>query len=355
MVLAICGLAFLTWSQTTSPSRLADAAIQNAPGAQAPAAPKATELSAPGSVHGVVVDREGTACEGAHVVLEQTSFIPSVVRSATSDSSGRFNFPAVAPGAFNLSISSGGFATQVVVGYLRPGESYEAQPIALLVTTAKSEVRVTASPREIAQEQIREEEQQRVLGIIPNFFVSYSPDALPLTPRQKFHLAWKDSFDPVTLMSTAATAAFEQAGNSYPGFAQGAAGYAKRYAAAYGDDFIGTMIGSAILPSLLKQDPRYFYKGTGTVRSRFFYAIESSVICRSDAGRRQLNYSNLIANLGSAGISNLYYPAADRHGVTLTFENFLISKAISAGQNIFQEFFVRKFTRRAPIFGPPGP
>jgi hypothetical protein len=302
-----------------------------------------------------VVDREGTVCEGARITLELTSFLPPVVRVATSDSNGRFNFAGVPPGAFNLSISSSGFATQVVVGLLHPGENYEAQPVLMLVTTARSEVRVTASKQEIALEQIREEEEQRVLGIIPNFFVSYSADALPLTPRQKFHLAWKSSVDPVTLMSTGASAAFEQADKSHPGFGQGAGGYAKRYAADFGDDFIGTMLGSALLPSLLKQDPRYFYKGTGTVRSRVFYAIASSVTCRSDNGRLQPNYSNIMADFAGAGISNLYYPAADRHGMTLTIENFLIAKATDAAQNIFQEFFVRKLTRRIPVLGSPGP
>jgi hypothetical protein len=302
-----------------------------------------------------MVDREGTVYEGAHIALEQTAYIPPSVRAATSDSNGRYNFAGVSPGAFNLTISSSGFATQIIAGFLHAGESYEAQPVVLLVTAAESEVAVTASQQEIAQEQIREEEQQRVLGIIPNFFVSYAPDAPPLTSRQKFHLAFKSSVDPFTFMSTAASAGLEQADNSFSAYGQGAEGYAKRYAANYADDFIGTMIGSALLPSLLKQDPRYFYKGTGTTRSRVFYAIANSVICKSDKGRWQPNYSAIIASFTAAGISNLYYPAANRDGMTLTFENILIGKATGAAQNIFQEFFIRKLTRRIPDYGGSNP
>ena len=357
VLLALCGLASHAWPQQAtlpSPILVADAAIPEAPEAQAPAAQQLPQ-PAPGSVHGVVVDREGTVYEGAHIALEQTAYIPPSVRAATSDSNGRFNFAGVSPGAFNLTISSTGFATQIIAGFLHAAESYEAQPVVLLVTAAESEVAVTASQQEIAQEQIREEEQQRVLGIIPNFFVSYAPDAPPLTSRQKFHLAFKSSVDPFTFMSTAASAGLEQADNSFSAYGQGAEGYAKRYAANYADNFIGTMIGSALLPSLLKQDPRYFYKGTETTRSRVFYAIANSVMCKSDKGRWQPNYSAIIASFAAAGISNLYYPAANRDGMTLTFENILIGKATGAAQNIFQEFFIRKLTRRIPDYGGSNP
>lgn len=304
-----------------------------------------------GSIHGVVVDREGTVCEGAHIALVQADAAPSAPRTAISDSEGRFVYGDVPAGAFQLTVSSDGFSAQVVSGLLRPGESYEAQPVVLLVTTAASEVEVNASRQEIAQEQLTEQEHQRVLGLIPNFFVSYAPDAPALTPKQKFQLAWKSSIDPMTLLSAGISAAMEQANNDHKSWGQGTAGFTKRYAANYGDDFIGTMIGSAILPSLLKQDPRYFYMGTGSKRSRVFYAIESSVMSRSDKGKWQPNYSGIAASFAGAGISNFYYPAADRHGMTLTFENILIGKATGAAQNIFQEFFIRKLTPRIPDYG----
>ena len=104
------------------------------------------------------------------------------------------------------------------------------------------------------------------------------------------------------------------------------------------------MIGGAILPSLLKQDPRYFYKGTGTTRSRILYAIANSVICKGDNGRWQANYSGILGSLAAGGISNIYYPASNREGASLTFEEALLGIAGGAAQNLFQEFLVRKLT-----------
>jgi hypothetical protein len=143
-------------------------------------------------------------------------------------------------------------------------------------------------------------------------------------------------------------AGVEQANDGFSGYGQGAQGYAKRYGASYADQFIETMIGSAILPSLLKQDPRYFYKGSGSTRSRILYALANSVICKSDNGHWQTNYSGILGSLAAGGISNLYYPASDRDGVGLTFENTLIGIGTSGVANLFQEFLIRKFTPRAP-------
>jgi len=143
-------------------------------------------------------------------------------------------------------------------------------------------------------------------------------------------------------------AGYEQANNDFPGYGQGTKGYAKRFGANYADNAIATMIGGALLPSLLKQDPRYFYKGTGTVRSRALYAIANAVICRGDNGHWQVNYSSIIGGLAAAGISNIYYPASDRNGASLTFENTLIGTGGTAVGNLFQEFLVKKLTPHLP-------
>ena len=156
-------------------------------------------------------------------------------------------------------------------------------------------------------------------------------------------------------MGTGFSAGLEQANNTYSGYGQGADGYAKRFGAGYADNFIGSMLGGAILPSLLKQDPRYFYKGTGTTRSRLLYVIASAVVCKGDNGHWQPNYSGISASLATGGISNLYYPAANRNGVSLTFENAGMGIGQSAIQNFFQEFVVRKLTPKLPHFGPPKP
>ena len=121
---------------------------------------------------------------------------------------------------------------------------------------------------------------------------------------------------------TGAVAGIEQANHTFKGYGLGAEGYGMRFGANYADGFDSDLIGGAILPSLFKQDPRYFYKGTGSVRSRVLYAIEAAVICRGDNGHRQFNYSGILGGLAAGGISNLYYPAGDRSGVGVTFEKF---------------------------------
>jgi len=354
VLLAVFEFAGLAWSQQTAqppPVPAVDAALPAVPEAQGAPVQPADEPALPGSIHGGVVDRDGTVCEGAHIALTQTGPAGPETRSAISDSNGRFDFGDVPGGAFQLTISSNGFATQTITGLLHAGESYQTPPVRLLIATAASEVRVTASRQEIAQEQFKEEEEQRILGFIPNFYVSYVPDAPPLTSRQKYHLALKSSIDPITFLSSGFFAGIEQAENSYSGFGQGSQGYAKRFGANYADAFIGTMLSGAVLPSLLKQDPRYFYKGTGTTRSRVLYAIENAVICKGDNGRWQVDYSAITASLAAGGISNLYYPAADRNGVALTFENAGLGFANSAVQNLFQEFLIRKLTPKIPHYG----
>lgn len=304
----------------------------------------------PASIRGVVVDRDGAVYQGVHISLTQPAPNTGPGQIATSDANGRFQFSDVPAGTFQLIISSNGFVTQTVTGVLHPSESYEAPPIVLPFASTTSEVQVTASRIEIAQEQLREEEHQRVFGVIPNFYVVYAPNAAPLTSKQKFHLAWRSEIDPVSIAIDMGVAGVQQANDDDKDFGQGAEGYAKRFGATYATDFIGTMLGGAILPSLLKQDPRYFYKGVGSNRSRALYAIESSFICRSDKGRRQPNYSTILGGLAAGGIANLYYPANDRNGVELSFENALFSIAGTAAQNLFQEFLVRKLTPKIPNY-----
>jgi hypothetical protein len=237
-----------------------------------------------------------------------------------------------------------------VTGALHAGEDFDAQSIALPVTST-SEVNVTASQVEIATEQVRAEEQQRVLGVIPNFYVSYSPNPAQLTSRQKFGMAWKSNIDPVSLGITGVVAGIEQGENTFSGYGQGTEGYAKRYGAGFANNFINTMLGSAILPAWWKQDPRYFYKGTGSFRSRALYAIANSVICKGDNGKWQPNYSSIVGGLAAGGMANIYYPASDRDGVRLTFEDAAIGTAEGAVQNLIQEFIVKKLTPRIPNYG----
>jgi hypothetical protein len=299
----------------------------------------------PGRISGTIVDQSGAFVAGASVKLTRED--PSASQEVMSGDEGEFTFADVAPGPFQVTITTAGFETQVSTGVLRSGEMHIVPQMVLTIASASAEVRVVPARVEIAEDQIKVEEKQRVLGVIPNFYVSYVHDALPLTAKQKFELAWKATVDPVNLAVTGAIAGFQQAQNDFSGYGQGAQGYGKRYGASYGDFVVGTYIGGAILPSLLKQDPRYFYKGTGSKRSRILYAIANSVICKGDNGHWQANYSGIIGSLAAGGISNLYYPPNSREGLELTFENALIGIGANAAINLLQEFVVRRLTPSA--------
>jgi hypothetical protein len=345
---AWCQKASISTAISSSESVLPDGPEVQA--ASAPAGQTPAEQVATGSIHGVVMDKDGSVYEGAKVELVWSGAQAASARTVTSDSNGQFQFSNVPTGSFQLNISSGGFGTRTVIGVLRPGESFDAKAVVLDVTST-TDVRVTASQVEIAQEQLKQEETQRVLGVIPNFYVVYDRNPAPLTPKQKFHLAWRSLVDPVTFLGVGAQAGIEQATNSFSGYGQGAKGYAKRYGAGYTDGFTGTMIGGAILASWWKQDPRYFYKGTGTIRSRALYAVAMTVMCKGDNGKWQVTYSGLVGGLAADGISNLYYPAADRSGVGLTFANFGIETGEGAIQNLIQEFVIRELTPHVPNYG----
>ena len=307
---------------------------------------------APGTISGQIADKSGAAIVGAHVKLslDGQSSTQAVVE-AVADNDGQFTFTNIPPGQFQLTISSPGFATQTISATLHAGEVNVVPMIQLELATAVSEVHVAAPTEEVAEAQIQEQEKQRVLGVFPNFYVSYDPNAIALRPKQKFELAWKTTIDPVTFVLIGAVAGIQQSQNTFGGYGQGAQGYAKRYGAGFADYVTGTFIGGAILPSLLKQDPRYFYKGSGSKTSRALYAISMAVICKGDNGHWQFNYSAILGSLIAAGISNSYYPPHDR-GAALTFENTAIGIGTTAAANLFQEFIVKKITPNLPKHDP---
>ena len=345
-----CGFSFVVRAQSqqspaTPPSdsrQPKPLKIERTPSASLPNTP-AQRL--PGLVSGTVVDQSGAAVVGAEVKLMREG---SPARTVSTTEDGQFSLLNIEPGPFQLTITSPGFATGTFSGTLHSGESYAVPRIALIVAAASTEMRVTPATVDVAQDEIKVEEQQRVLGVIPNFYVSYISNAAPLTTRQKFQLAWKTSVDPVSFGVNAIVAGIEQAQNDFGGYGQGAKGYAERYGAAYGNFVIGTYIGSAILPSILKQDPRYFYKGTGSKRSRILNALAQSVICKGDNGHWQANYSGLIGGLAASGISNIYYAPKDRDGIGFTVENTLIGIGTTAVTNLLQEFVIRKLTQSRP-------
>ncbi len=321
----------------------------SAPAASTPAQQQANpqpEQPLAGAIQGTVLDQSGGSVVGASVEL--TGKDASQNQKAQSDDTGQFSFSGVAPGAFQLTVAAPGFASQTISGTLAPGQVEMLPPVTLAVAANTTQVQVVVTQEEIAEDQLQQQEKQRVLGVLPNFYVSYIPNAAPLDSRQKFQLAWKTLVDPITLGLTAGVAGMQQEDGQFSGFGTGAQGYGKRFGAAYADLVSGTVIGSAILPSILKQDPRFFYRGSGTKKSRFFYALANAVICKGDNGRWQPNYSSILGSLAAGGISNLYYPTQNRNGVALTFENTLIGIGASAVGNVLEEFLVPKLTKNFP-------
>jgi hypothetical protein len=196
----------------------------------------------------------------------------------------------------------------------------------------------TESAEQRREEQLKKEKKQRVLGILPEFNVSRVQDAVPLTPKQKFGLAIKTITDPGTLFFSGIVSGIAQAENSFPGYGQGAEGYGKRFGATYLDTVDGAMIGNAMLPSILHQDPRYFRKGKGNVATRFGYAVLSTFRCKSDRGHWQPSYSNILGNFAAGAISNLYYPDNQR-GLVSTYQRAIVVSAQGAIGASISEFW----------------
>jgi hypothetical protein len=305
-------------------------------------APGTADSTRPGNIVGTTLDQSGSVAPGA--VVRLSSEDQSFSREVASGDNGQFSFSNVPPGKFKLSITSAGFGGEAFSGELAAGQTYLVPPIVLSIATVVTAVDVKVDPVEVATEEVHEELHQRVLGIIPNFYVTYHEDAAPLTTKLKFQLAWKSSTDPVTLAGTAFLAGLQQAGDQYSEFGQGAQGYGKRFGAAYADVMLSTFLSGAVLPTLLKQDPRYYYKGTGSTRSRILHAVSNSVWCKGDNGRWQVNYSNIGGSFGAAAITSSYYPTHNQGSVILT--NGLVRMGESSLAGIFQEFVAKKLTKQ---------
>lgn len=293
---------------------------------------------------GTVMDVNGDPVVGATITLAGPEATDR--RTVQTPENGFFQFDGVKPGiAYRLVITSEGFAQSSNSITLEPGQVKMLGAVQLSLAEQLTTVRVSGDPVEIATEQVKYEETQRVLGIIPNFYVSYEGDnTAPLTTGMKFRLALKVSHDPITVAGIGFYAAIKQASDT-PDYVQGMKGYSERFSATSADGFSDIMIGGAILPSLLHQDPRYFYKGTGTKRSRLEHAMLAPFICKGDNGKLQANYSSMGGDLASSAISNLYYPQSNR-GTGLVFSSFAISTAERVLSTVAQEFVLGRFTHR---------
>jgi hypothetical protein len=309
----------------------------NLPGAVKPAA---------GTVIGTVKDTNGNTIDGAAIILKSVG--SEAQSTATADANGFFRF-SVDPGDYVATISSPGLTTWMSGDVaVNPGGFREIPDIVLKVNAAVFVVHVAPpTQQQIAEEQIHAEEHQRLIGILPNFYVSYDPNPAPLTTRQKFELAWKNSTDAGSITADAATAGFEQAQNSYPAYKQGVMGFTRRFGAAYGNDVGGTFIGAAILPTVFHQDPRYFYRGTGSIWSRTFYAVSTIAVCRGDNGRTEPNYSFIVGNMAAGALSNVFYPQANR-GWGMTMKGGALASLQGISGRLMQEFLLKHVSKGVP-------
>lgn len=296
------------------------------------------------TIVGTVTDVNGNAIPKAAVVLKEVE--SNNPRTIMTTETGMFEFHDVTPGiTYQLSISASDFADWTSAPItLNPDQFKIVSGIQLRIATERTTVDVHYDPVKLATEQLKAEEKQRVFGIIPNFYVSYENNPAPLTAKMKFKLALKVSTDPVTAAGVLVVASAKQAGDT-PNYGQGWAAYGKRIGATATDGFSDIMIGGAILPSLLHQDPRYFYQGAGTTGSRFRHAMFSPFVARGDNGKWQPNYSSLGGDLAGSALANLYYPRSNR-GAGLVFGNFAIGTAERIGASLAQEFLIGRFTRR---------
>lgn len=183
-------------------------------------------------------------------------------------------------------------------------------------------------------------EAGRILGVIPDNKIvpSTVKGEEPLTVRGKFDLAFKDTIDPFTFVLAGFYAGIAQWDDQYKQYGEGGSGYGKRFGAAYADQAIGNYFTEAIVPAVLHQDPRYFRKGSGPKLMRMRYALTRTLVTRTDKGCEAFNYSEIVGNGIAAGLSNLYYPRAERT-VGETAEKLGVQVISDSAFNVLLEFW----------------
>ncbi|HZW92828.1 MAG TPA: carboxypeptidase-like regulatory domain-containing protein [Candidatus Eremiobacteraceae bacterium] len=296
-----------------------------------------------GRILGTVVDTSDDPIPGATVLLQGPS--GDRFTAVTKDDGGFVFDPAPAGVAYQIAVTAEGFADWSSSITVEPGQDKTLTEVRLRILAVQRAVTVSYSEKEVAAQQLKAEEQQRVLGFIPNMYVVYEPHPEPLTTRMKFHMAYKDLTHPVFSIRTAAWAGVQQARNNPDEWRQGAEGYGKRLGAGFVDGVSGSLISNAILPSLLHQDPRYFYQGSGTKKSRALHAMLAPLVCKGDNGAWQPNYSQWGGSLIGYSISTAYYPSSDRTAGHV-FQTFGIDMGLHVVGGLAQEFILSKFTSR---------
>jgi Carboxypeptidase regulatory-like domain len=304
-----------------------------------------SQQTAAGMITGTVLDTNRDVLLGARVTVAGQS--SSAIRTLESGSNGQFAFAGLPPDIYKLTVTAPGMNSFTSSEISLPAGETRIVSVTLSVFGGATRVTVSGNKEELAEEQVQIAVHQRIGGIVPNFYSSYDWNAPPMEAKQKLKLSFRSVMDPVSLLTTAGTAGVQQYRNTFPGYGGGVEGYGKRFGANLADNVTGVLLSRGVYPSIFHQDPRYFYKGTGSIHSRLLYAISAAVIARGDDGRWKPNYSHVLGNFSAAGISNLYYPPSDR-GASLVLFNGLAATGATAFSNVLREFVFKRVTSHAP-------
>jgi len=324
-----------------------DVALPNAPvSAQVAAQAEGSGQAATANLSGTVLDTNRDVVQGATVNLAGPS--ASEVQSTQSGNDGQFAFTGLPAGVYKITVARPGMRSSATTHILlHAGDVRILPPITLSVAGGVTTVVVSGDKEKLAEEQVQIAVQQRIGGVIPNFYSTYDWNAPPMGPKQKLHLSIRSIIDPVSFLAVAGIAGAEQYQNIFPEYGGGLEGYGKRYGAALATHVSGDLLGRGVYPSIFHQDPRYFYKGKGSFQARALYAMSTAVIAKSDDGRWMPNYSGLLGNFSAAAISNLYVPDSDR-GVSLVVFNGLADIGADAVTNLIREFLLKGITTHVP-------
>jgi len=348
MLLSFVGLMSTTmFAQESGDSGTHATALPNAPSAaQSSMQPRVVGSSAAGgTITGTVMDSNRDVLQGARLRVVGSS--GSTLLDVESGIDGQFMLSGLPPGTYQVVVSAPGMrevrSSEIP---LTAGEFKILPPIILPLATVATTVNVV-DQEALAEQQVQIAVHQRIGGVIPNFYSSYDWNAPPMQAKQKFQLSFRSLMDPVSFLSVAGIAGAEQYRNIFPAYGSGIEGYGKRYGAALANHASSSLLSRAVFPSIFHQDPRYFYKGTGSVRSRMLYAMSAAFMTRGDDGRWEPNYSHLMGSFSAAAISNLYYPRSDR-GASLVLLNGLASTGGDIVANIIREFVLKGITSHLP-------
>lgn len=188
----------------------------------------------------------------------------------------------------------------------------------------------------------------RLFGIMPNFGTVNNPSQVhSMTTGDKFRLGLH-YVDPYNFVLVGMRAGIEQAANSKEEYGQGAEGYGKRYGADFADGLSNSIFVNGVFPSVFKQDPRYFRRGAGSGWTRAGYAVSRVLVTRQDSGARAFNFSEVLGNAASSGLSMAYYPERERTGGDFAVRAG-VQFGFDAGLKLVKEFYpdlARKFRKK---------